>query len=514
MRTTLLSLVLVAGCSEYRIFGGKESEEPPNDTQVEDSDTPDSGLPDDTGEHCPPGPVTLTWGIPSGAGEPGCEDGTDNRCCSWGDVMAPGRLEGEERVWLSNSTRGSWYYDPQHHGGIFLLAMEDWALPVDESLEPLVINPTRSVEMTIAGTQLTTCDGHADEALWILNETEIVGETYWNLHLFDAPPAPRTDIEESDAIVTDVRGLLYYPLSLPDGDLDGDGLDDFVLMRDWDGELEVLFSLAPWSGSAALQDATDHHIEIDPDGVVERGRKPAVVDLDLDGHLDLLFLGEDRRFDNSALEVMVFYGPLLDQASLVTPDLSVASSNPDSRYSFAEGAYQWGTSLVLPGDLTGDSRPDLVFVEGDDRYLDDSMIVWILDDPQTGTREMTDDDLHLVSEPWNPSGLVTNIRPMAPGDMNGDGQDDLVVFAEEQRSMDNGSRAYLVPGPITESLFLPEGSVPFYLGFHSGRHTLYPVGDLDRDGQDDLALYTPYADVDDSDELWTRAWLWPGCPTW
>jgi len=200
------------------------------------------------------------------------------------------------------------------------------------------------------------------------------------------------------------------------------------------------------------------------------------LDFDADGALDLFVGGVSNNTGT------LIYGP-------VNPDLDLSDVGDP-----AMGASIPGLTFTAPwfhpgppiahynatGDVTGDGVDDLVLWSADAPHR-----VQVLPGSVSrtlGTSPLASLNPHVVSLPPT---MPSTHNLVATGDVDGDGQLDLVVSAPE------GGQVFVFEGPIN-------GDIP---GFQAARTLLVradglAVGDLNGDGRDDLVLGEPTADID------------------
>ncbi len=162
-----------------------------------------------------------------------------------------------------------------------------------------------------------------------------------------------------------------------------------------------------------------------------------------------------------------------------------------------------GSALAM-GDFNGDGNEDLAVGAWSADSADvDAGLVYVLYGPlelSTGqSRSLAEADVLLSGEgKYHEAG--TSIA--SPGDVNGDGVDDLLIGApgyndpQSDDDTDIGA-AYLVLGPIEDDISLADADVVFRGGSPGGMagKVVAGAGDLDGDGLMDIAIAAPYADT-------------------
>jgi hypothetical protein len=230
------------------------------------------------------------------------------------------------------------------------------------------------------------------------------------------------------------------PLS---GDFNGDGRDDVVTFTG-DPEADVYVAL---SGGGGFGAAGLWHEHFAPGGEV-----PAVGDVNGDGFDDIVTFTHDAE-----------------------ADVYVALSNGVDGFGPAAVWHEFfapaGEFPVL-GDVNGDGKDDLVtFTQGS------SADVYVaFSDGAGGFGEA-----RLVHEHFAPGGEQPRV-----GDVNGDGRDDIVAFAQGSGAdvfvaLSDG--AGFGGGVLWNEFFAPAGEFPY-------------VGDYDGDGKADIVTFTHNSDAD------------------
>jgi hypothetical protein len=201
----------------------------------------------------------------------------------------------------------------------------------------------------------------------------------------------------------------------------------------------------------------------------------ALHDMDGDGFEDALLGFYDLNY------ALVCPGPLVGSLPLSSCTTSVSASDPIE-------AAGW---MVDGADVTGDGVADLlVGAPWTDGVGTSSGAAYLIPGPVLGGYDLDSDALSFEGAYSSDSAGYS----VAAGDLTGDGTTDLLVGASS-RSDFGSSRTgavYVVPGPVTAGGSLDTVGL-LIEGSGRAEGTNMAVGDVDGDGQQDLLLGVPYS---------------------
>ncbi len=277
-------------------------------------------------------------------------------------------------------------------------------------------------------------------------------------------------------------------------DLNGDGIADMVVGASLAGSntglVYILAGAAGWGSDDEVYLSEAFSILSGELAGGLAGSSLALVgDVDGDGQDDLLVGAPAERGT-----VYLVTDPGSGQASLSTAEATWAGELGDGNA---------GTSLAASGDTDGDGFPDILvgapYVDGPSS---DEGSAYLVLGTHIDITDLSDADAILVGEA---NSDLAGQALAGPGDVDGDGYDDLLVGAPGHDSLatDDGA-AYLLLGPTTGTVDLGTADA-ILMGETSNAcrdMSLAGAGDQDEDGHADLLLGAP---GDDAHNLGTGA---------
>ena len=361
--------------------------------------------------------------------------------------------------------------------------------PAEEQLAGLKLSAEGPEELfgnAVAPAGDVNGDGFADVLVGAPGVDSKGGEFSGRVYLFLGPLDAGRSAEDADAIFTAEGANDNLGFSIAAGDLNDDGKDDVILgARSNDsagiqaGRVYVYFG--PVTGTRSVKRAD---LKIAGKEFDEAGSAVAAGDLNGDAVDDLVIGAHNGSGPgiSGAGQASVFFGPIARRKRSVTAaDVSLTG------VVFSE---QFSGSLAID-DLDGDGLPDLVVgaphmpvgSEGPGH-------AYVFVAPmERGARPASTADTILEGAQTSDSFGVA----VATGDLNGDGQADLAVGADELFRRGSSGRAYVFNGPLptgdqaastADAVLVGEPANPNSDLFGNA----LAVTDHDGDGVDDLAI--------------------------
>ena len=268
------------------------------------------------------------------------------------------------------------------------------------------------------------------------------------------------------------------------GDVDGDGLTDLAVGApedDTDGNVSgrayLLRGPVTTSGALGLQDTWSGGRA----SVIFGSAVAAAGDVDGDGLADVLFgaEGDDGLYSDGGAGYLVL-GPATATGTI--------DDVYDGRFRPEDSNDELGRAVGSAGDVDGDGLDDMLFAAPGRNDLDtESGVVYLVLGSST---RWTGVSQRLNSADAKLRGHERDLRAggalLGLGDLDGDGFGELLIGSEPV--VDPGS-AFLLRGPLTGEISLASADVTFEgdkAGSHAG-HSL-AAGDVDGDGELDLLI--------------------------
>jgi len=308
--------------------------------------------------------------------------------------------------------------------------------------------------------------------------------------------------------------------SLAVGDFDNDGFDDLAIgipYEDVDGQedagaVQVIYGNASGLG---MRNAIWHQNDAGIPGACEAGDRfgwsLTAGDFNGDGRDDLVIgaPGEDLEEVSDAGLILLMLGVPI--SGLQSAGCQGWNLNKPELGTSAEAYDSFGYSLAS-GDFNGDGRDDLAIgIPNRDvsAMYDESGQVLVMYGATGGVtaagRQFWHKDTLDGDVVWGHEGFG---QVLAAGDINGDGDDDLVVglpfedLRTEEGDIAQTGTLHVIYGSdwgleSTGSEFLYQGVVSIPDAWEANDHFAYSLalGDFNNDGFDDVAIGSPYEDV-------------------
>ena len=256
------------------------------------------------------------------------------------------------------------------------------------------------------------------------------------------------------------------------GDLDGDGITDFILTNDDTdfGSASGHFVVLEGDGFLGLRNAGYYHQE----GSFRPIFSPALADLDSDGDLDFLYLSDLDGIDRRGVVIQRAYG----DGSFVNAHYAAGNISTTRVPLPTVGSNR---SPAVTGDFNNDGLIDLATLETSSGNLANFVVVYHnTGDGFTRVAEILlgDDDTFQVD----------NFNSLVAGDVNNDGRDDLVVFNERTEDRRHYTLLNTSPTGDTFSLILAHSQADFL-------YSQLQLADITGDGNLDILALASDDDV-------------------
>jgi hypothetical protein len=295
----------------------------------------------------------------------------------------------------------------------------------------------------VAGVGDVNGDGRDDLLVGAYGDSS-AGSSAGAAYLFYGPVSGTAALSTADAQLLGAASKDFAGTAVAGvGDSDGDGYDDMAVGA-WgqdgagSGAGAVHVVLGPVYGQIDLAQA-DATLWGGARGDKFGASLAAAGDLDGDGYGDLLVgaEGEDGGGDLAGAAYL-FYGPLDDGISALEADMIMVGAGRDEKA---------GSSVAVAGDLDGDGWTDLVVgAPGASVSGNASGAAYLVFSAGVGTVDLATDALCFAGEA---SSDNAGLAVAGPGDMDGDGLDDLAVGAEgADRNGDQSGAVYLLTGML------------------------------------------------------------------
>jgi len=283
------------------------------------------------------------------------------------------------------------------------------------------------------------------------------------------------------------------------GDVDNDGYEDILVGAIYEdsgatdaGAAYLL--LGPVTGDVDLDDA-DY---IFTGGTTEDYAGVSVAsagDWDADGYDDIIIGAYEQ--DTGASNAGMAY--LIEGAGIASGELSSVAW---ARFSGERSDDQVGRSVASAGDVNGDGQADLLIAAPpEDTGGNASGSVYLIYGPSTGGLvDLRYADAQLYGEGDN---HFAGREVHGPGDLDGDGYDDIMVGADGEDSVSSGNGAtYIWNGPVpvgTRELSGADTKIVGDTGLDYIGRSVAGAGDVNGDGELDLVMGGTGDDYGDTD---------------
>ena len=305
-------------------------------------------------------------------------------------------------------------------------------------------------------------------------------------YLVLGPISGTVNLSAADARLWGNSANMVFAEVAPAGDMNNDGRPDFLVgaqaddVAGTDAGAVYLFN-SPWTASGSVATLGIRITGANAgDGLGASNWSAG--DVDGDGFDDFVVgaLGEDSGVADAGA-VYVVYGP-------VTSGGSISSLADGVRYGEEAGArIGQQVSVAGAGDTDGDGLDDLIVgSQDDDDGAENAGAAYVLRGPVTGSASLATADAKLLG--WTPGDYVGD-AVNGPGDIDGDGFDDLLIgsgYADFGAT--NGGAVYLVRGPVSGTQSLQFAWTTLWTEGAEDRGRGRGIGDVDGDGRPDVAI--------------------------
>ena len=266
------------------------------------------------------------------------------------------------------------------------------------------------------------------------------------------------------------------------GDVNGDGLDDVLIGAPYNdaGGADAgaaYLSFGPISGLTSLAEPGAMLVGVEAGDSAGRSVSFAG-DVDGDGYDDVL-VGAHKSHTGAGTAYLL-YGPLEGSTYLSEADATMVG----------EDSGDWAGDLVSgAGDVDGDGHDDvLIGARRNDEGGENAGAAYLFYEELAGSVTPWTADAKLVGEA---DGDEAGNSASSPGDVNGDGYDDILVGAtwNDEGGEDAGA-AYLLYGPVHGLVHLSAADAKF-VGERAGDcagQSVSLAGDVDDDGYCDIVI--------------------------